>query len=428
MNNKRIPPMLWIPSLYFAEALPYVTVMSIATIMYKQMNLTNTEIALYTGWLYLPWVIKPLWSPIVDLLSTKRKWVLWMQGIMCVSLAMVGFSLPTSQFLQWSLVAFWITAFCSATHDIAADGYYMLELDTHEQAVYVGVRSTFYRIASILGQGGLVMLAGYLEETHLVTEAWSFTFFVMSAFFLAACVYHSAFLPKAVRDVERTPGDGRTVGRLLTDFGDTFVSFFRKEQTWAALLFMLLYRLPEALLVKMSNLFLMDAPEKGGLGLSPLDIGWVQGTVGVIGLTVGGIVGGFVVGHGGLKRWLWPMVACITVPDLVYVYLSYLNTASMWIITSCVCLEQLGYGFGFTAYMLYLVYYAQGERQTAHYALCTGLMALGMMLPGMVSGWLQESVGYRTFFLIVMACCLVTVGVSALLRIDPEFGKKQKKR
>jgi PAT family beta-lactamase induction signal transducer AmpG len=228
--------------------------------------------------------------------------------------------------------------------------------------------------------------------------------------------------------VERTPGDGRTVGRLLTDFGDTFVSFFRKEQTWAALLFMLLYRLPEALLVKMSNLFLMDAPEKGGLGLSPLDIGWVQGTVGVIGLTVGGIVGGFVVGHGGLKRWLWPMVACITVPDLVYVYLSYLNTASMWIITSCVCLEQLGYGFGFTAYMLYLVYYAQGERQTAHYALCTGLMALGMMLPGMVSGWLQESVGYRTFFLIVMACCLVTVGVSALLRIDPEFGKKQKKR
>jgi PAT family beta-lactamase induction signal transducer AmpG len=420
--------MMWIPSLYFAEALPYVTVMSIATIMYKQMELSNTEIALYTGWLYLPWVIKPIWSPIVDLLSTKRKWILWMQGIMCLSLAMVAITIPTSQFLQWSLAAFWITAFCSATHDIAADGYYMLELDTHEQAVYVGVRSTFYRIASILGQGGLVMLAGYLEQTQPVTKAWSITFMVMSFFFLAVYLYHSALLPKADRDMERTQGDGRTFGTLMADFGDTFVSFFRKKQTVAALLFMLLYRLPEALLVKMSNLFLMDTQEKGGLGLTPLDIGWIQGTVGVIGLTVGGIAGGFVVGHGGLKRWLWPMVACITVPDLVYVYLSYFNTSSLWVVTGCVCIEQLGYGFGFTAYMLYLVYYAQGERQTAHYALCTGLMALGMMLPGMLSGWLQESVGYRLFFLIVMMCCLVTVGVSALLKIDPEFGKKQKKQ
>ena len=591
MEKKR-NPWAWIPTLYMAEALPYVAVMTISTIMYKRLGISNTDIALYTGWLYLPWVIKPFWSPFVDLMKTKRWWTVAMQFIIAIGFACIAFSLPTSFFFQMSLAAFWLVAFTSATHDIAADGFYMHALDDHEQSLYVGIRSTFYRIATVAGQGLLVILAGLIEmnsglepallqvnatpttlqvvdgsgsvnaqhfnfvpveqadttvsmldymkqqnigygfvkaeeETQVVVDtttsaftkwirdtfgeeqreasvlqkrqmlvgvslsqppvgeepiilnmafkngdqsislnkeairfeftrdnwdkqalmlvsvdpklkenttatfeglsgnipfAWLIVFVSLSVFFFLASAYHYFVLPKPTTD--RTSKDVKT-SVILREFIETFRTFFTKKNALVAILFMLLYRLPEAQLVKLINPFMLDPVDKGGLGLTTGEVGFVYGTVGIVGLTIGGILGGIAAAHGGLKRWLWPMVCAITLPDLVYVYLSYAQPEGLGIVNVCIFIEQFGYGFGFTAYMLYLIYFSEGQHKTAHYAMCTGFMALGMMLPGMMAGWLQETIGYRHFFVWTIICCLATFAISLFLKIDPEFGKKK---
>ena len=596
MEKKR-NPWAWIPTLYMAEALPYVAVMTISTIMYKRLGISNTDIALYTGWLYLPWVIKPFWSPFVDLMKTKRWWTIAMQFIIAIGFACIAFSLPTSLFFQLTLAAFWLVAFTSATHDIAADGYYMHALNDHEQSLYVGIRSTFYRIATVAGQGLLVIFAGLIEmnsglepallqvkandhqieiktistvednapcfyftpvdsespsasyikekneangfvekeeEQPIVEEevpgwldeklalftewirenfgeaprevstltarqqmvgvtlseqpkdnepvvlnmafksgdqsisldakstrfeftkdnwnkqalmlisidpklkdettasfeglsgnipfAWLLVFVVMSALFFVAALYHQFILPKPQSD---HPAKGVSAGTIVREFIETFRTFFTKKNALVAILFMLLYRLPEAQLVKLINPFMLDPVDKGGLGLTTGEVGIVYGTVGIIGLTIGGILGGIAAAQGGLKKWLWPMVCAITLPDLVYVYLSYAQPESLGIVNVCIFIEQFGYGFGFTAYMLYLIYFSEGEHKTAHYAMCTGFMALGMMLPGMMAGWLQETIGYRHFFIWAMICCLATFAVCAFLKINPSFGKKK---
>ena len=416
-------PWAWIPTLYFAQGLPYVAVMTISVIMYKRLGISNAELAFYTGWLYLPWVIKPLWSPFIDLIKTKRWWITWMQLLIGAGLAGIAFTIPTDYFFQLTLAVFWLMAFSSATHDIAADGFYMLGLDTHQQALFVGIRSTFYRIATIAGQGLLIMLAGHLEKvTNNIPFSWSITFMVLAGLFLALWAWHKFILPRPDSD---KPAREVSASTLLKEFESTFVSFFRKKQAGIAILFMLLYRLPEAQLGKMAIPFLIDPISEGGLGLTTEQIGFVQGTVGIIGLTLGGILGGIAVSRHGLKRWLWPMVWAISLPDLVYVYLSYAQPTSLMLVNTCVFIEQFGYGFGFTAYMLYLIYFANGEHKTAHYAICTAFMALGMMIPGMAAGWLQEMMGYQAFFIWIMVCTLATFGVTALLKIDSKFGKKQ---
>ena len=421
MNKKS--PWAWVPTLYFAEGLPYVAVMTISLIMYKRLGLSNTDITLYTSWLYLPWVIKPLWSPFIDIIKTKRWWIVTMQLLIGASLGGVAFTIPAPYWLQGSLAFFWLMAFSSATHDIAADGFYMLGLEEHDQAYFVGIRSTFYRIATIVGQGLLVMLAGNLEVvTRNIKYSWSIMFYGMAGLFIAFWLWHHYILPRPSEDkgMERMNGQ-----QILQEFWHTLKTFVQKPQVWAGIAFMLFYRMPEGLLAKVSALFLIDTTAQGGLGLSPAEYGLVQGTVGVIGLTLGGILGGIVASRDGLKRWLWPMVMAITLPDLVYVYLSYALPSNLFIINVCIFIEQFGYGFGFSAYMLYLIYYSQGEHKTAHYALCTAFMALSMMIPGLFAGALQEAVGYPAFFLIVVAACSMTYIVTALLKIDPEFGKKK---
>ena len=422
MNNKR-SPWAWVPTLYFAEGVPYVAVMTISVIIYKRLGLSNTDITLYTSWLYLPWVIKPLWSPFVDMLRTKRWWILGMQILIAAALAGVAFTIPGPLWFQGSLAFFWLLAFSSATHDIAADGFYMLGLEQHEQAYFVGIRSTFYRIATIFSSGLLVGLAGVLQVlTRSIAYAWSLVFYLITGLFIALWLYHSWALPRPSEDNDRIQKSAKDI---MNEFWKTLVTFFQKPQVWIGICFMLFYRMPEGLLAKVSALFLVDKISNGGLGLSDVEFGMVQGTVGVIGLTLGGILGGIAASKDGLKRWLWPMVMAITLPDLVYVYLSYALPSSLLIINICIFLEQFGYGFGFSAYMLYLIYYSQGEHKTAHYALCTAFMALSMMIPGLFAGALQESVGYQAFFLIVVGCCAMTYIVSALLKIDPEFGKKK---
>lgn len=414
-------PWRWIPTLYFGEGLPYTIVITVTVVMYKRLGLDNESIALYTSWFNLPWVIKPFWSPVVEIFKTKRWWILLMELFIGTAIAGVAFTLPLSANIQWTMAFFWLMAFSSATHDIAADGYYMIQLSSHDQALYVGIRSTFYRIALIAGSGLLLMIAGLLEVyTQIPERAWSLTFAASAVIFLALCFYHVAWLPRPQTDVEQEQGNDSRIRQLWL----TFVSFFKKPHIVAALAFMLLYRLPEALLTKICPLFLLDKPRLGGLGLTTSALGLVQGTIGIIGLTLGGILGGIVIARDGFGRWLWPMVASISLPNAVYIILAYFQPESVTFIASCIFVEQFGYGFGFTAYMLYLIHFSQGALKTAHYAFCTGFMALSMMLPGMVAGWLQESVGYLNFFIIVMALIPVTFIVSAFIKVEADFGKK----
>jgi PAT family beta-lactamase induction signal transducer AmpG len=422
-------PWRWIPTLYFGQGLPYVVVMTLSVVMYKNLGVNNTDIALYTSWLYLPWVIKPLWSPLVDLLGTKRRWIVALQFCIGVAFACVALTLPGPKFLQMTLAVFWLMAFASATHDIAADGFYMLALAQRTQAAFVGVRSTFYRLSMIGGQGGLVYLAGWLTEHHgSVVQAWVWVFALLAALFALAALWHLWALPRPAGDAPvPRPAHGGT--SFAADFGKVFAAFFSKPHIVRIVAFLLLYRFAEAQLLKLVTPFLLDARTVGGLGLKTQDVGIAYGTVGVTALTLGGLLGGWVISRGGLKRLLWPLMICMHLPNTVFVALAVWQPTSLVVVSAGLALEQFGYGFGFTAYMVFMLMVAGGAdgsalHKTAHYALCTGFMALGMMLPGMWAGWLQQQLGYTQFFIWACVATLPSFAAAAWVRIDPEFGKR----
>lgn len=435
-----ISPWLWVPTLYFAEGIPYFIVNNISVAMMTSMGVPNGEMALFTSLLYLPWVIKPLWSPFVDILRTKRWWIVAMQAALTVAFVAVALSLPhpspeavaggavRASAFTVTLIFFWISAFASATHDIAADGFYMLALDTHRQSVFVGIRSTFYRIASVFGQGVLVMTAGLVERrSGDVSLAWVVTMSLTAAIFASVTLWHTFCLPHPETATASGPVPSvpkRTASGIFKDFGRTFATFFRKKGVWTAIFFLLLYRLPEALSLKLLNPFFLAPVEEGGLGRTMEAFGLLYGTVGVIALTVGGILGGLFAGRFGLRLSLWPMALSLALPCGVYLFLALAQPESIWVIGSCIVFDQFGYGFGFTAFMLYMMYFSDGEFKTSHYSLCTAFMALSMMIPGMFAGYIQEALGYVGFFSVVMVCCLATVAVTALVRPDPEYGKK----
>ena len=424
---KKRDPWAWIPTLYFAEGLPNIIVTGLSVVMYMQMGLTDAEVGLYTGWLALPWVIKPLWSPFIDLLKTKRWWVLTMQALIGASLAGIAFSIPTAFWFQATMCLFFLIAFCSATHDISADGFYMIELDDHNQAKYVGLRNTFYRLAIIFVNGMLVSLAGILQVVFRgqIRFTWALIFYGLAGLFIGLWLYHSRFMPRPKEDVHTK----RTLTEVTSELKKMFITFFQKfdrRGTLIVMLFLLFYRFPEALLNTMTKTFMLRNNYAGGLGLSPQEYGLANGTVGLIGLLLGGIIGGILVSRDGMKRWLWPMVCAITLPDVVYIYLSYSLNSNLVVVSSCLFIEQFGYGLGFTVLTLYMLYYSQGKYKTSHYSICTGISYLGLMLPGMLSGYIKDMVGYRMFFIIVMVCCAITFAVTAFLKIDPDFGKKEK--
>ena len=582
----------WIPSLYFAEGLPYTVVMLIAVVFYKRMGISNTEIALYTSWLYLPWVLKPFWSPLVDIVRTKRFWIVAMQIMVGAGLGGVVLTIPMPAFFQFTLAFFWLLAFSSATHDIAADGFYMIALSQHDQAWWVGIRSTFYRLAIIAGQGGIIIFAGMIEsntglqdislevqatgshrieqqidpemlvlhesdvdlaiaiqpavlnielgtqssqsydslltmvnywnehrsehlnvadldslafigytapepgdpvgntaiayigltgrpetEEHTVVSfghesgdksiklisgtrlvvnqddwnypymaiiqvhpnlkhaatasfisrsgniplAWIMSFGILTAMFGFFFIYHFFVLPKPGEDKGAVIESGAV---FFKNYIQTFTAFFTKEKIGLAVAFILIYRFGEAQLVKIAPLFMIDSIEAGGLALTTQQYGFIYGTLGAVMLTLGGLLGGFVSARQGLKFWILWMALAMKLPDVVYVYLSYAQPENFTMIAIMVGIEQFGYGFGFTAYMLYMITVAEGEHKTAHYAICTGFMALGMMIPGMFSGWLQETIGYEMFFIWVLVATIPGLIMLKYLPIDPEFGKK----
>jgi MFS transporter, PAT family, beta-lactamase induction signal transducer AmpG len=418
-------PWLWIPSLYFAEGLPYALAMSVSLVLYKNLGVSNAAAAFYTSWFYLPWVIKPLWSPVVDLLKTRRLWIWTMQLLVGAVLAGVALTIPTTHFFQWTLVFFWLLAFNSATHDIAADGFYMLATTEREQAFFSGIRNTFYRVAWIAAQGGLVILAGIIQErTDSFHFAWSIAFALIAGILLCLGLYHRFILPRPAVD---QPQSLDSLKKFMVEFFKTFGAFFRKPKIVTLLLFLLLYRFGEAQLVKMAQLFLLDPRNHGGLALTDKEVGSLYNVVGVCALLFGGLLGGLVVSRQGLKFWLWPMLLAIHLPDAVFIWLAFAQPQSLAAIGAGVAVEQFGYGFGFTAFMLYMIYIARGEHRTAHYAICTGFMALGMMLPGMGSGWLQEKIGYANFFVWVILATVPSFLVAVKIPLDAEFGKRNGK-
>lgn len=397
--------------------------MTVSVVLYKRLGISNTDIALYTSWLYLPWVIKPLWSPFVDLFRTKRYWILLMQLLIGASLACIAFTIPANRFFQYTLAFFWLMAFSSATHDIAADGFYMLGLTEDLQAAFAGVRTTFYRMATIATKGGLIIFAGYLEGSgHDIPAAWSIAFFMAAAFLAALFLYHFFVIPYPALD---RPGRSNPSMSFTREFFHVFVLFFRKKGIVTILAFFLFYRFAETQIVKILAPFLLDPRSKGGLGLTTSEVGIIYGTVGVIALMLGGLLGGYAIYRKGLKFWIWIMVSAVHLPDFVYVFLSQVAPNNLYLINLCVALEQFGYGFGFTAYTMFMIMVSEGEYKTVHYAISTGIMALGMMVPAMASGWLQEQLGYQNYFLWVMAATIPGFIVTALVKIDPEFGKKK---
>lgn len=619
MNEKskvKRSPWWWVPSLYYAEGIPYALVMYASVVFYKRMGISNADIALYTSWLYLPWVIKPFWSPLVDILRTKRFWILTMQLIVGAGLGGIALTIPAPNFFKITIGIFWLMAFSSATHDIAADGFYMIGLSKHKQAWFVGVRSTFYRFAMITGQGLIIILAGLIESQsglesvkinvaaelnnnvqqkiiidevndisaekgdlriicepenltipivirekeyvdsimHSVNDwnkqfeqiknenaknisgteiekqslwskvvtnplkqflrnnfgkkemeikeqsgnigllkfhlskapkkgeeivvnfgrdrgnknislitgsrfkfdeddwykprmalikldskldnsvnaafvatsgnirlSWIITFAIMGGLFLLFFIYHKFAIPKI--ETVRTE---KNVKDFFIDFLKTFAEFFKKDKIGLSIAFLLLFRLGESQLVKLAAPFILDAQEAGGLAMTTAEYGIIYGTVGILLLTVGGLLGGFAAAKNGLKYWIWWMAIAINLPDVVYIFLSQVQPDSFLIVNICVGIEQFGYGFGFTAYMLYMIQVAEGKYKTAHFAIATGFMALGMMIPGMVSGWIQEIIGYEHFFIWVVIATIPGFIILKYLPIDPEFGKKKK--
>lgn len=408
-------PWLWVPTLYFAEGLPYFIVNTISLVMYKDMGMDNGTLALITSLISLPWMIKPLWSPFVDIFRSKRWWIVTMQALMAVSVALIALCVPhpTGAFTL-TLIFFVIVAFASATHDISADGYYMIALDKRNQSAFVGIRNTFYRIAMVFGQGALVVLAGVLERRMgSIPKAWSATMVVSAAILALVAVYHSLILPAPVED---GGSDKKTAASVFGEFGGAFSSFFRKNGVWLAIAFMLLYRLPEAFSVKMLYPFFSDARELGGLGFGKEAYGMIYGTAGVIALLAGGILGGLHISRKGLKHCMLPMALSLALPCGVYLYMALAQPVSLWVIGACVVFDQFGYGYGFTAYTVYMMHFADGPLKTSHYALCTGFMALSMLLPGAVAGYLQQWLGYGGFFILVMICCLATLFVTLSVR------------
>ena len=410
---------------------------NISVMMFTKMGVPNGQMAFFTTLLYFPWFLKGLWSPIVDVIRTKRWWIVTMQVLMTAMMLLLTLTLPkpspeliasgqTSAGLFWfTLVLFIITAFASATHDIAADGFYMLAHSPSSQAAFIGIRSTFYRISSVFGQGVLVLIAGLVERSSgNIPLSWQVTLGVSALVFAVVSLYHIFFLPRSADDAPRVKAD--EAANTWKELGASFVTFFTKPGVLLAIFFMLLYRLPEGFLIKMCQPFLVATADKGGLGLPTDVVGVVYGTFGVIALLAGGIVGGLVASRLGLRKSLWWMAAGMTLPCLTFVYLATFLPQNVVIITIALAVEQFGYGFGFTAYMLYMMYFSEGEFKTSHYAICTAFMALSMMLPGFVAGYIQEAIGYVNFFWMVMLCCLATVGVTFLARrkVNPEYGKK----
>ena len=438
MKTDNLSPWFWIPLLNFASGLPYAVIISVSVIMYKNLGISNEDIGVYTCFFSLPCVIKPLWSPFIDLTGTKRKWFLSMQLLISIAFLLVGFTIPLNGFFIMTLAIFWVAAFASASNDIASDGFYLLVLPKEQQSFFLGIRSTFYRLSMLAGNGLIVLFAGYLEHKYGDnTKAWSYTMIAVGLLMTFITAYNFIFTPK--NEINASENDKKT--QQHQSFATVFISFFQKKQIGLILAFILVFRLGESQLLKMLSPFLLDGKELGGMGLDTEAVGIIYGTLGIFALTVGGILGGIAISKHGLTKWMLPMFLAMHLPIIGFIGLAHFQPEEIFHLHlnlyffeinsplnlyTCitVVLEQFGYGFGFTGFMMYLIHVAEGESKTAHYALATGFMALGMMLPGMLSGFIQKYLGYENFFIWVLLATIPGLILSRFLDFPKDFGKK----
>jgi PAT family beta-lactamase induction signal transducer AmpG len=420
-------PWLWVPSLYLTEGIPYIVITTVSVVMYTKLGVSNSDIGLYTSLLYLPWVIKPIWSPIIDLIGTKRKWFLSMQFILALVFLGAGLAVPANNFFLMTLAFFWMGAFASATNDISSDGMYLIALKPEQQSFFVGLRGTFYRIGMITGNGLIVIIAGYLETTlGDNSQAWSWTMIIVAGMMLILTLVNY-FTTPVIEENEDIPTEKLSKAEERTNFFKVFETFFTKKNIVLSLTFVLTYRLGESQLVKMASPFLLADKMDGGLAISTTDYGLIYGTVGVIALLLGGIMGGVAISRDGLGKWMIPMALSLNLPNLLYIALAYFQPEGLLFPGAVVIIEQLGYGFGFAAYMVFLIYLAEGMFKTSHYAIATGFMAMGMMLPGMLSGYIQEWLGYTGFFVWVGLAMIPALAITASVKYPRNFGKKIEK-
>jgi len=422
----------FVPTLYFVQGLPYVIVNNVSVVVYKTLGVANSTIAFWTSWLSLVWAFKALWSPFVDGVSTKRRWTVAMQLAMVPVLVLVAFSLPLPWFLPASLALFFVLAFLSATHDIAADGLYMVGLDDAQQSAFVGVRSTAWRLAPLIGEPAMIFAAGWLAPSPDEGQAWAWgqVLIACTGVFAAGTLWHGFILPVSPEDrpqgaLGEDAASGPLLSRLWATAEDPVRTFLAKPGIVTSILFILFFRFAENHMAKLLYPFLIDPLDKGGLGLTLEDAAIAKGTVGLSALTLGGILGGYYIFQDGLKRWLWPMAIAINVPNLVYVYLSFVKPQDFLLISASIGVESFGYGFGFTAYMMYLIKFAEGPYKTAHYAFATGLMAAAVSLSSFWSGFVQEWLGYDGFFVWVVVATVPGFVITGLVDVPPEFGKRE---
>ena len=411
-NNQTMKhPLTWMPTLYFAMGIPLNVVAVVAAIMYKNLGLSNTEIAIYTGSMYIAWVVKPLWSPFIDLFKTKKFFVLFTQFAVATCLGCIALSLPQEKWLSLTVGLLWVIAFLSATHDIAADGVYINAMNATQQARYIGAQGICWYAGKILATGLLVSFTGYLHSTEKGfgmdwVQSWMVVMSLLAVTMAILAVWHRLMLPSGGEAVKINDSKSGFL-HVVHEYSDVFRSYFQKKDIWVMLLFVVFYRLAEGLLEKIGPLFLIDDRTIGGLGLDNVAVGNIIGTFGSVAFMVGALLGGAVCARYGLKRSLLFLCVMLNVPNLAFVYLAFALPTNIAWITTVITIEMFGYGVGSVSLMLYMMQQiAPGPYKTAHYAISTGFMALTMMLSGMVCGAIQDAMGYQWYFILV---CISTI-------------------
>lgn len=414
---------LWVATLYFTQGLPNAVVDLVAPVAMKDLGFDNAVITTVAAWAYLPWTLKALWSPLVDSVGRKRAWIFGTQAAGALLLGALAAAFFFGVPALGIVAALFAVAVVSATHDIAADGFYMLALDSGRQAFYSGWRSTFFRLSQIFAKGGVIAAAGVLIANEVPAgTAWTQVFVGLALLSGALAFFHATALPRPANDVPA----GTRGGSLFGDFADTWKSFFKKERIGFLLLFLLFFRFGEVQIGAVSPLFFKDALEHGGLALDNRALGLLNGTFGVAAMLAGGVLAGWLVSRNGLRAWLFPMILLLNVPDLIYVAFAHAQPSALPLVGAGIVVEMFGYGFGFTGYMLYMLHACAGTRRAvAHYAICTGFMALGAMLPKFWAGALQEFLGYEAFFWWAILCTIPGFLLVALARrtLPADFGK-----
>jgi len=421
MKNNPVSPLRWVPSLYFAMGLPFVVLNMVSAVLFKDLGVTDAQIAFWTSLIMWPWTIKFLWSPLLELHRTKRFWVVATQLASGLLFGLAALALHLPSFFAVTVALFAVIAFSGATHDIAADGVYMAELSPAGQARYIGVQGAFYNLAKLVATGGLVWCAGWLFERFAAAgspvlaasrAAWTAVLAALGVIMLAAGLWHMRILPSG-GGVTKSSASGGTQGSLR----EVVASFFSKKHIWYYIAFIILYRLGEGFVMKIVPLFLKADTAAGGLGLTNRQIGLYYGTFGAGAFLLGSWLAGRYIAARSLRSTLFSLVCIFNIPFAVYALLAWFQPSSMWLVGGGIVLEYFGYGFGFVGLTLFMMQQvAPGPHRMAHYAFASGIMNLSVMMTGMVSGCLSDAVGYRTFFLVVM---LATIPVFAATRFLP---------